>query len=393
MIDGLYLENLKCFEKLRLPLSFLTLLTGFNAAGKSTAIQSLLLLAQFLRQGSAQKRLPLNGPLVRLGSPGDVLGDAGGTNLSLGVSENGISAAWVLGPDKDRAGHVLSLEQIKWGVLEEVGEWNCSDSMPLTGLCAGDSPEKVKELVSQLKNIIFISAMRTIVTDVYPYPDTPDPVWADVGTTGEYAAWWFAEMLDEDIDAARAHPDESSLILRRQFNAWAGELFPGAEANAQRIAGTGLVKLELRNHQADTWRRPANIGYGYSYAFPIIVAGLLARKGQILIIDSPEAHLHPMAQSKIGRFLAAVSASGVQVLIETHSDHVLNGVRLAVRDGIMPPSDVAVHFFNPRPRSKDDPAHVVALRFDKTGNLSEWPIGFFDQAENDLAALSGWFER
>lgn len=390
MINRLYVENLKCFQKLNLPIAPLTLLTGFNAAGKSTATQGLLLLAQSLRQGSSKKRIPLNGPLIKLGSPGDVLGESSSTNLSLGVSSGEFSTTWTFGPDEDRTGHVLSLDSLSWETPSESEHRKGEELLCSSALCAKDAPEEIKALVSQLEHTIYISAVRSLATELFPTPDASDPVWADVGTTGEYAAWWFAEHLDEDIEVTRAHPLEQALTLRRQFNAWAGELFPGAEANAQRIPNSNFVKLELRNHSTDAWRRPANIGYGYTYAFPIIVAGLLAKKGQTLIIDSPEAHLHPMAQSKIGKFLASIAAAGIQVIVETHSDHLLNGVRLAVRENVTTPDKVSINFFNARPRSSEDPAHVVAVNMDNLGNLSEWPRGFFDQAEYDLAILAGW---
>ena len=75
--------------------------------------------------------------------------------------------------------------------------------------------------------------------------------------------------------------------------------------------------------------RPTNMGFGVSYALPVITAGLLAPAGSLLVVENPEAHLHPAGQSRVGRFLAHLAASGVQVVAETHSDHVLNGVRLA----------------------------------------------------------------
>jgi predicted ATPase len=97
-----------------------------------------------------------------------------------------------------------------------------------------------------------------------------------------------------------------------------------------------------------------------------------------------------MGQSLIGHFLAMVARAGVQVIVETHSDHVLNGVRLAVNRGELSPLETVIHFFNYRPRLSSDPAHVVSPKIDSKGNLSEWPTGFFDQTERDLTALAGW---
>jgi len=366
-------------------------MTGFNAAGKSTALQTLLLLAQSIRQGGTSKLLSLNGSLTRLGSPGDVIHEGGATEVKLGIGNATTRVDWTLIPEDRLSGHALTIKQIEWQTgLEQQVLVPVDQELELVCLLPKNAPVSVQNLCAGLKETIFLSAVRVGAEDAFPSPDESEPIWADVGYQGAYAAWWFERSLDEDVDSLRLHPNDSSPVLRRQFNAWAAELFPGAQANAQRLGSSRLIQLELRNHDADKWRRPANIGYGLSYAFPILVAGLLAKPGQILVIDSPEAHLHPMGQSKIGVFLGMLAASGVQILIETHSDHVLNGVRLAINQGKLSPIQVAIHFFNSRPRSCDEPAHVMSPQIDKNGNLSEWPGGFFDQAEKDLAALAGW---
>lgn len=389
MINCLHIQNFKCFETLSLPLAPMTLLTGFNAAGKSTTLQAMLLLAQAQRHGGRLPLVPLNGPLVRLGSPGDVLREGGGPELVLGIETDEGRLDWSMAPEDRRIGHVLPIKQIEWLAGRESAK-TVSLGEGIANLLPQDASATLQRITHSLAEMVFLSAMRIGTTEVFPAPETPDPVWADVGSQGEFAAWWFEKLLDEDVEPARRHPDEPAINLRKQFNAWASELFPGAEANAQRISGTSLVRLELRNHEADEWRRPANIGYGLTYAFPILVAGLIAKPGQVLIIDSPEAHLHPMGQSRMGRFLAMLATSGVQVIVETHSDHVLNGVRLAVSRGELSPKHTAIHFFNFRPRTQADPAHVVSPKIDARGNLSEWPLGFFDQAERDLATLAGW---
>ncbi len=389
MISCLHIQNFKCFEALSLPLAPMTLLTGFNAAGKSTTLQAMLLLAQALRHGGRLPLVPLNGSLVRLGSPGDVLREGGGPQLVLGIETAEGRIDWSMAPDDRRSGHVLPIKQIEWQIGRERAK-TVAFGEGIVNLLPRDASPSLQSMTQRLAEVVFLSAMRVGTSEVFPAPETPEPVWADVGSQGEFAAWWFERLLDEHVEAKRQHPDEPAPILRKQFNAWASTLFPGAEANAQRISGTSLVRLELRNHEADEWRRPANIGYGLTYAFPILVAGLIAKPGQLLVIDSPEAHLHPMGQSRMGRFLAMLATSGVQVIVETHSDHVLNGVRLAVSRGELSPRHTAIHFFNSRPRSHADPAHVVSPQIDEKGSLSEWPLGFFDQAERDLAVLAGW---
>jgi len=387
MINQLIIKNFKCFDSLILPLAPLTLMTGFNAAGKSTTLQSILLLAQSLHTGNRSSELPLNGPLVRLGSPGEVVNPRNG-NVAFAFEDEQVKVEWEFQAENRSKGIALRISSIlitSHNKREHFGDYSGLDM-----LLPPEAPIAAKQLVNNLRETIFISAVRMGTADVFPSPEDPLPVHADVGPQGEFAPWWFQLFLDEDIDESRRHPSDPAATLRRQFNAWANELFPSAQGNALAIEKTNLLRLELRIGDVGDWRRPSNIGYGLTYAFPIIIAGLLARHGQLLIIDSPEAHLHPMGQSKMGGFLAKIAAAGVQVFIETHSDHVLNGIRIAVRNKVIEPKNVAVHFFNNAVDIAVDSARVVSMEVDPQGNLTEWPEGFCDQTEKDLADLAGW---
>ena len=386
MLEQLHIYNFKCFENTSLPLKPLTLLTGFNATGKSTTLQAILLLTQTLRRDTNLFEIPLNGSLIRLGYPSDIFHNGQSSALTLGMETNKFKGTFTLGAIDRKNVSTLSLINFEHTDLTT----NSESPIEKTGITYKDTETSI---FSSLSNVIYISILRIGTLDVYPAPDEPNITYADVGTQGEFATWWFEQNLDEEIDISRKHASESNLSLRKQFNAWAGDLFPNIEANAIRIPDTNLVKLQFRNHESDQWRRPANIGYGLSYTFPILIAALLAKKGQIIIIDSPEAHLHPMGQSKMGEFLAKIASSGVQIIVETHSDHVLNGVRLAVHRKCIPPDQTAIHFFNAIPRSSSDAAHITSPILDANGNLDEWPAGFFDQAENDLSILAGWGTR
>jgi predicted ATPase len=388
LITALHLRNFKCFENLDLPLNRLTLLTGFNAAGKSTVLQTILLLAQTLRIDSRGGRLRLNGSLVRLGSPGDVINQKqGGTNLTLGVEIEAVDVRWSFSVEEDEERRSLKVESILIRTPEASRSLESTDLQGL--LPRTPEAEPARALIDLLAQAVFVSAVRQTDTEVYPVPDDPKPVNANVGSFGEYAAWWLHQVDDLDITAARClQGSNSPRTLRGQVNAWASEFFPGAEVNAQPIPDTGLMRLQLRTSRTDNWRRPSNIGYGLTYAFPVLVAGLCAAPGQLLIVDSPEAHLHPRGQSRMGCFLAQ-AATGGQILLETHSDHVLNGIRLAVRGGLVAPADVSIYFFDTR-AADQTASPVVRLLVDKNGNLDHWPAGFFDQSEKDLANLAGW---
>jgi len=119
------------------------------------------------------------------------------------------------------------------------------------------------------------------------------------------------------------------------------------------------------------------------------VAALSADKGDIILVENPEVHLHPAGQAHMGQFLADVSRAGIQVILETHSDHVLNGIRRSVRAKRVTPEHVAIHFFRPR---SSEAAQVISPIIDTSGNLDTWPEGFFDQFDKDTNYFAGWGE-
>lgn len=391
MITRISLKNFKCFKELSLPLSPLTLFTGFNAGGKSSAYHGLLMLAQSIGANQKTPNLALNGNLIRLGTPGEVLyNKAEKKEIVVGIENHALFFETIIGLKETNFDHALTIQAIN---ITKEGELlkTITPEIDRYAFTSQFDPEYAASFIELLSESIYISAVRGGPLDVYPSPDDPLPGNANVGIEGEFAPWWFYQQLDEPVDTARRHYSESAPALRRQFNAWAGELFPGAQGHVQPVEKTNLLRLQLRISELDDWLRPANIGYGLSYAFPVLVAGLLAQQNQTVVIDSPEAHLHPLGQSRMGFFLAKMAAGGVQMIVETHSDHVLNGIRLALLEKVIESKDVSLHFFLPSPLAeKKETAPIISPQVDPHGNLSEWPEGFFDQTEKDLARLAGW---
>ena len=208
-----------------------------------------------------------------------------------------------------------------------------------------------------------------------------------VGHQGQYTPHVLAEYDRRHVREALRHagPEDEgqvSVTLGTQTELWLSES-PGPSACRPR-GSPGRMRRLSRFRRFDAraeWMRPANVGFGISYALPVVVGALVSYPGYMLIVENPEAHLHPAGQSAMGRFLSLVAASGVQTIVETHSDHVVNGIRRAVAEGKdLDADDVIIHFF-----SKD---LAEPIQIQDTGSLTAWPNGFFDQAERDLTALS-----
>lgn len=373
MIDAIEIQRFKCFENLSLKLAPLTLLTGYNGGGKSTSLQPLLLISQAMREGGAGTGLSLNGSLARLGTVGDVISSRGAGSMILGFRAGVESASWKLRYDRVLGSRELLLEGTQFSAESDVSpRW-----LPTSGQSS---------IVNSIRDLIYLSGVRPPIQEAQPYPDTFSAVVGDVGSEGQYAAYWYVKQSDEEVDEARRHPTEERTTVRGQIDAWLGDLFPGARANAEALKGVALSKLSFKLGKSSGWRRPANVGYGLSYVLPLLVALVSARNDQLIVVDSPEAHLHPSAQSNMGRVLAHFAAAGLQILVESHSDHLLSGVRLAVKNGRLRPEHAIVHFFERADTEGSNGRHEIHIERD--GTVTSWPEGFFDQSLADLARLS-----
>ena len=167
---------------------------------------------------------------------------------------------------------------------------------------------------------------------------------------------------------------------------WLQQVTPGVhlELEAVReadaiIAGFTFDRLsdvKSRRH------RTTNVGFGLSYTLPVLAA-LLSPIGTLCLIENPEAHLHPRGQTKLADLAVRAALTGVQVIVETHSDHFVDGIRIAVRNGLIAPDYAAFHYFE----RDADRMIVSSPRLDADGRLSSWPTGFFDQHEENMAKL------
>ena len=177
-------------------------------------------------------------------------------------------------------------------------------------------------------------------------------------------------------------PEGKNLLLEK-VNACLQWVSPGArlEIKEQKVGDEVyyLAAVDYGINGESRRFKPQNVGFGISYILPVLVTLLSARAGNILIVENPEAHLHPRGQAEVGKLIAETVSRGVQVFVETHSDHVINAIRVAVKKGIVSPEDVNVAFFERKPHGKEVYTEVTNIKVDVNGSLSEYPKDFMDE--------------
>lgn len=397
MWNRLYLEYFKCFEKLSLPLANLTLLSGLNSAGKSSVLQALALLHQTAKDDEWSKSLLLNGGSISLGTISDVIDKIHGRKeMTIGIEADNYQCIWRM-LSEDRTAYAIPFKEITltdYGTPFEKNYNINSDDKTLAVrrvLPAASYDEFSQDIAAHLSNQIsqltYLGAERFGPRETYPV-SSPSK-YQTVGSQGEYTPWYLFSYADKKVA-------DSLLILekppglQRQTEAYLDYFFPGAGFVVEPIKNTNLVNLSIRTSQGSEYHRPQNVGYGLTHVLPIITACLGANPGNVVLVENPEANLHPAAQALMGLFLARVAASGVQIILETHSDHILNGVRRAVKDKKLSSQQVAIHFFKPRSEDESKKTPVISPLIDDNGNLDNWPQEFFDQFDKDTAYFADW---
>lgn len=375
MITNLQLKNFKSHRNSDLRFANLTLLTGVNSAGKSSVIQSLLLLRQSFKKSRLNAGLDLNFPLCDLGKGNDVLYRFADTN----------TITFLITLNKDK------IYRLDFDVDDK---FLFNTFIPLHGGTQINSDFLTSPLFGN--NFQYLSASRWANRSLYPMDtyavETEHQLSASYGQ-GELIAH-FLEFYGNPRhfqirDNSILHPSSGEIDLLSQTIAWEREVSPRINIRAEKKAEQVTIEYGFDgtgNNAPLTNLRSENIGFGISYSLSVIVALLSARPGALLLIENPEAHLHPSGQAKLAELITLVAQSGVQVVIETHSDHIFNGVRKSIKKKIINTENVAIHLFR---HSGSNETESVDIQIDENGKVLNYEEGLFDQFDKDLDILLG----
>jgi len=362
MIKSISLKNFKIFkDKTEFNLSKFNLLTGINGRGKSSFLQSLLILRQSIEGKKNTDKIVFNGSCVKVGAFEDIRNKK--TSLEEKILYN----------------IQTDTKNIEFAISE-----NHTDNM--LGLL--DNEEILPDLLF-LKNIHYIAADRIGPREFYLRTALSD--FINVGTRGENTANVLLLKKDytvnEDIAIKEINQETAtspSLELEIQTGEWLSKILDtDTKVFIKNSENRHIISLAFEINKSKDLL-PTNVGFGYTYILPIIVTGLIAQKNEIIIIENPEAHLHPKAQHELTLFLASVAKTGVQVFVESHSEHILNAIRITTTKSqkIINNDEVSILYFQ-----NDEAKPVIKIPLLENGAIEEWPNGFFDQTERDFNKL------
>ena len=393
----------------------LTILAGANSSGKSSMMQTLLLLKQTLEAPYDPGPLLIYGPNVKFSQVKQMFFHSAGTSksqlieielhvvgteLRLNYSrKKGRGYGWPaeLVAQMERTAHGEITLNEHYGSEDIIKQfkgntfWNpiisakgMNQAEVIRNRCflearlspPGDLPV-MKEIIhffpgrpfiSHLKEIIHVPGLRGNPERAYPVTAIGETF---PGTFEDYAASVIAhwgELSDSNLDRlgeALAHLGLTWKVHARAVDDTKVELRVGRLIRPKQGGASDLVNI-------------ADVGFGISQTLPVVVALLTAGPGQIVFIEQPEIHLHPRAQVAMAEVLAKAAKRGVRVVIETHSSLLLLGVQSLVAEGILPASDVALHWFLRHPES--GVTTVRSAELDEAGRFGDWPEDFGEVA-------------
>lgn len=371
MITRLHIRNFKAHSKLELPLSRLNILTGMNGTGKSSIIQALLLLRQSFQVNQLKGLELLNAPLCKLGTAADAL---------------------YASAEEDEIVFSLTCADVAC---------DFSFPVPATALSktflpvAGQPAAYLSDLSLFNADFQYISAYRNGPLDRFTsntYLVEYGRQISDQEGRAELVAHFIDHYRQQEIPiGALCYPGTEDRTFHVQLDYWLKEFASNIHLRVEQEGDTGyniLYRFPRPGRPNPGEFKAKNVGFGISYDLPLLAAILMSKPGDLLLLENPEAHVHPAAQAKLVGLMALAAQAGVQFLVETHSDHIVNGMLVAVKEGRITPADVCLYYCHRD--SESDAAQVSALEVKPGGRIGSPPSGFFDQIDIDMKRLLGF---
>ncbi len=434
MLTKIRLENFKSWRELDLDLSNLTILFGTNSSGKSSVLQSLLLLKQTETGFSRASPINLGGSdndYVDLGSFRDLVfkhDEKKQVGIRLEWLSEILEMPWMAGEQefeiktekiayaayfrklKDRVvveqldHEILSPKPVSFHVKRVTGEARegrakkIELSSELLGLDGSDKfratvettlllPSKYRskfgiELVMFIRwllsllmgRVTYLGPLRSFPQRVYSWRGT---TWREIGPRGE-------RVIDVMLASERNNPD-----LVRQVSAWLAQMELVSDFEIQPIdEDKRFYEVRAKAGPSQSESSLVDVGFGVSQVLPVVTLLFFAPEGSIVLLEQPELHLHPCAQAHLADlFLHVAETRNLQLIVESHSEHLLRRLQRRIAEGkekLATPEHIKMYFC----QIEHGESTIQPVKVDEYGQIANWPTDFFGDISGDLDAMT-----
>ncbi|MCK5820136.1 MAG: AAA family ATPase [Psychromonas sp.] len=337
MLHELEIENFKCIDKQVFNLKPLTILTGLNSTGKSTVIQAILLFSHF---SSKPQNETLNILVANFSNFREIRNKY--TNAkSLSITADGVVLSMNYETLHTKSFHLNYEENIYYLSANRIGQ------------------EELALLNPRQK----------------------------IGRNGEYVFGYFESNKDNPLDEVLVKFKQAGFTLKAQVNEWLAYILDlDISFQTEKITSTH-VKASFNSGGIDGIN-PFNLGAGNSYLVKVLVVSLMCKQDNLLLVENPEIHLHPKAQARLGEFLAWIANARIQVVVETHSEHLINKVKYQVYKEALAIKDTII-YYKPSIRGNFIELAINSRGkfIDSNGDSVMFPSGFFDSTLQELLEI------
>jgi predicted ATPase len=229
----------------------------------------------------------------------------------------------------------------------------------------------------------YLAGLRVAPQALYPF--TPLPSDSDIGTRGENLASVLITIGDREVRCPNDDGTISSRTLKEALTSWVRKL--GLLEDVQPLhRGAQGHALQVRHKASEEPLDLSAVGVGVSQVIPVLVQCLLAEPGDLVLLEQPELHLHPAAQLQLADFLLACVRSGRQIVVETHSEHLVNRLRRRVAEADSDELSRVMSLVFAE-RNTEGVTTYQPVEVSPVGGLVAWPSGFFPEGADEMRSL------
>ncbi len=431
LINSLGLKNFKCFEELDVKFAPITLLTGANSSGKSSLINAILAV---LQTEQFPFYLSINGKYINLGGFEEIIfGKDISKELTIEInlqsrqiSELHYNTVWRsdinglpvlhnlelknvrldLSIVKDKNEYIVNINQHKQvsnkktpsKPFSRIIKQILKDEIPIhNSQNSTSNTTRFSSLNKMIKNFLFpfFEELRAInIGGIGVFPNAleqqnfnytgsfrlpPERTYYQKAKAGGKVSSSGDGYIDQIVEWEDTDPEK---II--ELNILMKELQLFDEIQSNKMKG-GRFEINIKTHKSIFYSSLTDVGFGISQFLPIIIADLQLSRKSCLAISQPEIHLHPKVQAQFGNYLASqIKRVEKQYIVETHSEYLLNRIRLLLVTGELKPEDVRVLYFE----NDGVKSTVHDVEFTTDGQIKGAPQGFFDTYGIDVMNIA-----